>query len=79
MSQHLKDSTVYVGILKHLSIVSPVGLILQPKEKEMGGQRAEMWSELSQEEFRDRGRRKNSKDRGLTWREYLLLPPGFIG
>lgn len=45
----------------------------------MGGQRAEMWRELSQEEFRDRGRRENSKDRGLTWKEYLLLPPGFIG
>lgn len=37
MSQHLKDSTVYVGILKHLSIASPVGLILQPIEKRSEG------------------------------------------
>lgn len=38
-----------------------------------------MRSELSKEEFRDRGGRENSKDRGPPWKEYLFLPPGFIG
>lgn len=39
MTQHLKDSKVYVGIWMHSFSVFSVGLILQPVEKQMGAQK----------------------------------------